>query len=501
MPKICIDPGHNASGADTGAQGNGLKEADLNLDIARKLRRLLEANGLQVIMTRDGEFVNGPHSTVNESLKTRCDIANSFGADLFVSIHINAGGGTGSEIYALPGGQAVVAAQRVLDRLIYACNWANRGVKTNHEFYVLVHTDMPAILTENGFIDSQDANKISTEEFRQIIAEAHAKGICDFFGIAYGAPSQPVMYRVILDGLQIMALNSEETAISQVKEAVNNGRAQTGIVQRNTDGKNTFVYALPTQSTPSTPSTQVPEIPQHTPSRTKTPIMGTETITIEQCRSFLLRRNPNAPDIIPLYKKYGEILGIRWGYAVAQMIKETGFLGFGGSVGAGQNNFAGIGAVAAGVQGASFQTPEEGVLAHLEHLYAYASTSQLPMGLFKVDPRFDLVTRGSCPNWEDLNGHWAVPGDGYGEDIVRIYIQMASEIVVPVEPAKSTPLTAVKPWYDSKTLWVNFVMIAGILAQQLSGTDLFTPEVEASIIAVVNVILRAITKDKITWKQ
>lgn len=186
MPKICIDPGHNSSGADTGVEGSGLYEQSLTLDIASRLKSLLVYNGFEVVMTREGDFVNGAHGTVNESLKTRCDIANAFGADLFVSIHINSGGGTGTEVYALPGGRAVVAAQRVLNRLIYACGWTNRGVKIDREFYVLVHTDMPAILTENGFIDTQsDAAKLADPNFRQVIAVAHAKGICDYFGILY----------------------------------------------------------------------------------------------------------------------------------------------------------------------------------------------------------------------------------------------------------------------------------------------------------------------------
>jgi hypothetical protein len=158
----------------------------------------------------------------------------------------------------------------------------------------------------------------------------------------------------------------------------------------------------------------------------KTPIMGSEAVTIEHCRQFIRKVNPNAPDIIPFYQKYGEILGIRWGYAVAQMIKETNYLRFGGDVKPEQNNFAGISAIG-GVQGAAFATPEQGVIAHLEHLYAYASTSALPVSLPKIDPRFDLVTRGIAPNWEDLNGRWAVPGINYGQEIVIVYQQMLKE--------------------------------------------------------------------------
>jgi N-acetylmuramoyl-L-alanine amidase len=70
----------------------------------------------------------------------------------------------------------------------------------------------------------------------------------------------------------------------------------------------------------------------------------------------------------------------------------------------GQNNFAGIGATGGDVRGASFSTPEEGVLAHLQHLYAYATTNPLPTQYSLVDPRFHLVQRGSAPTWTALNG-------------------------------------------------------------------------------------------------
>lgn len=189
MPIICIDPGHIDSGADAGAEGNGLREQDLTLDIALSLKPLLEYNGFAVILTREDGFVNGPHQTVKQSLQARCDIANNAGADIFLSIHINAGGGTGTEVYALPGGQAEKLAGILLYYLIQTANWANRGVKTNRNFYVLVNTNIPAVLTENGFIDNpSDAAKLSDPGFRKSLARAHAKGISDFYGVEYRDP-------------------------------------------------------------------------------------------------------------------------------------------------------------------------------------------------------------------------------------------------------------------------------------------------------------------------
>jgi len=418
--KVCIDPGHG--GYDPGAVGNGLKEKDITLEIAMQLRSMLLFNGIEVVMTRDGDYAPGHvENDQNGELWARVKIAKEAKADLFVSVHINAGGGTGVEVLVIgTGGRAETVAEKVLPYLVQAGGWANRGVKTQNVM-VLRETSMPAILTENGFIDKvTDAAKLKGPNFFQTLAVAHAKGICDYFGVKYKelavvTPASNVMHRVILDGKQTMALSSQDAAIAEVKRQVDTGQAQKGSVQRNTDGASVFEYAKT-------------QIPTPVPTMPKTPIMGTETITVEQCRQFLDKHNSNAPDIIPYYKKHGEVLGIRWGYAVAQMIKETGHLTFGGDVKPEQNNFAGIGAVGGGAVGATFLTPEAGVIAQLQHLFAYASTGDLG-DYAQIDPRFNLVNRGSCPNWEDLNGRWAVPGVGYGEGIVQIYGQMTKEVI------------------------------------------------------------------------
>jgi hypothetical protein len=56
-----------------------------------------------------------------------------------------------------------------------------------------------------------------------------------------------------------------------------------------------------------------------------------------------------------------------------------------------------------------------------------------------------------------------------------------------------------KKWYASKTLWSNAVMLAGVIVLNTTGKDLLTPEVQAAIITIVNVVLRVVTKEEITW--
>ena len=224
------------------------------------------------------------------------------------------------------------------------------------------------------------------------------------------------IYRVKVNAIQVGAFGVKDSAFILAKLEYDKASVGTRItIEQKSDGQIIF------------DQTKAPIIVS--PSIPKTSILGTETITVEQCNQFIRKINPNALDIVHIYKKYGEILGIKWGYSVAQMIKETSYLRYGGDVLLSQNNYAGIGAVGQGAKGAYFNSPDEGVLAHLEHLFAYASKNSLPSNLAKVDPRYDLVVRGIAPNWEDLNGRWAVPGNNYGQEIVQIYNAITKEIV------------------------------------------------------------------------
>jgi len=183
--KICLDPGHG--GYDTGAVGNGLQEKDITLDVCLKLKPLLEYNSISTILTRDGDYAPGHlEGDLNGELLARVEIAEKNKVDLFLAIHVNSGGGTGVEILVTGlGGQAEISAKKILPYLVQVGSWTNRGVKTQNVL-VLNKTSMPAILTENGFIDNAtDAAKLKAPNFLQALAVAHAKGICDYFGVEY----------------------------------------------------------------------------------------------------------------------------------------------------------------------------------------------------------------------------------------------------------------------------------------------------------------------------
>lgn len=166
MPKIIvIDPGHG--GKDPGATGGNLLEKDICLDIARKLRLELQPYDVDIRLTRDRDlFV---------ALNTRADFANSLRADYFLSLHNNAGGGTGFEsfISSTPSA-AAIQAQETIHSMLAAFfgkhGFIDRG-KKRANFAVLRRTQMPAILLENLFIDHPvDRTFLADETKRRLLA-------------------------------------------------------------------------------------------------------------------------------------------------------------------------------------------------------------------------------------------------------------------------------------------------------------------------------------------
>lgn len=184
--KVFLDPGHNHSGYDTGAYGYGLKEQDITYLIAEKVKSKLERTGVKVKMSRNSITENCKNTSIIESLRHRSDMANEWGADYFVSIHCNAGGGTGTETYArVYGSKAHKLAEAVQSVIIKDIGLSDRGVKTE-DFSVLVRTNMPAILVETAFIDKRkDATLLGSEEGRECFASAITKGIANYLNIKY----------------------------------------------------------------------------------------------------------------------------------------------------------------------------------------------------------------------------------------------------------------------------------------------------------------------------
>ena len=170
-----------------------------------------------------------------------------------------------------------------------------------------------------------------------------------------------------------------------------------------------------------------------------TPIMGTSTISAESMARIFVSTGHTYPSEVYSQRGASSITefcnqvilaasseGVRPEVVFAQAMLETGWLQFGGSVSADQCNFAGLGATGLQVGGARFDNVYQGLLAQSQHLKGYATS--MPLNNVCVDPRYQiLVDRGYlgiAPCLEDLNGLWAVPGDGYGQRIAAIINRM-----------------------------------------------------------------------------
>jgi N-acetylmuramoyl-L-alanine amidase len=167
---VVVDAGHG--GYDNGARGRqGLSEKMLTLDVARRLKPILEARGYHVVMTRTTD--------VFIPLGGRTTISNSHSDAAFVSIHFNCSprrAADGVETYYYDRRSAPFAAN-ILREIATCYGSHSRGVKYAR-FYVLHHNQRPATLLELGFVSNPKENaKLQDPRVRQLLAERIAAGI------------------------------------------------------------------------------------------------------------------------------------------------------------------------------------------------------------------------------------------------------------------------------------------------------------------------------------
>jgi N-acetylmuramoyl-L-alanine amidase len=193
--KIYIDAGHNYSGWNTGAIGNGMREQYITFDVAFALAEILK-NDFDVKLSRPTIETN--LGTNNDgSINARWQGANQWGADYFISIHVNAGGGTGVETFvAATKNNSAKFAKTINDTFADKMGLRNRGVKSDtlsaaKLLGVLRNTRMPAILVELAFIDSPLTNPdvVILRDKRKEMAQALAVGIYDYFGYNMKPPA------------------------------------------------------------------------------------------------------------------------------------------------------------------------------------------------------------------------------------------------------------------------------------------------------------------------
>ena len=180
---IVIDPGHG--GSDPGTIAGGYQEKAITLDVSNRVRDILSKRGWQVVMTReDDRDVYAPDDSASQELQARDDVANSGGARLFLSIHVNAfinSGPHGATVYYYKP-EDLALARAVSSRIGSEGAVKDDGV-VKDKLYVLHHADMPATLVETAYLTNPDDRKLlASNTWRQTIAQAIADGVCDYAG-------------------------------------------------------------------------------------------------------------------------------------------------------------------------------------------------------------------------------------------------------------------------------------------------------------------------------
>lgn len=182
--KIIVDAGHNGR-TDPGAVYNGRRESDDVLRLAEAVGDILIRNGYDIEYTRTGD--------IEQSVVQKAQLANNTGADLFVSLHRNMASypgqydGVQTLIYDYSGLKQLMAEN--INSNLEGIGFRNINVEARPDLAVLRRTQMPALLVEVGFIDSQKDNQLFDTRFDEI-AQAIADGIMDTLNAESNEPPE-----------------------------------------------------------------------------------------------------------------------------------------------------------------------------------------------------------------------------------------------------------------------------------------------------------------------
>lgn len=188
-PIVLLDNGHGKETAGKRSpiwsDGSQLFEWEFNRDIVRRIAEKLQADGVpyRILVPEENDI------SLSERVKRANEIAKENNGKVYVlSVHANAGGGTGWEVYTSPGETKADAiatvfaeeAQRVFvpDGWRMRFDYADGDPDKEAAFYILKHTSCPAIVTENFFMDTEkDCRFIMSDDGREQIADMHVAAI------------------------------------------------------------------------------------------------------------------------------------------------------------------------------------------------------------------------------------------------------------------------------------------------------------------------------------
>ncbi len=170
--KVVLDPGHG--GTDYGAIREGINEKDITLDMTQRVASILKSKGYIVAMTRtDDTYLD---------LQERCDFTENENPELFVSIHVNSA--VAKDPYGIETHyyheESKDLAEIIQKHLIKNVDTKNRGVLKS-KFYVINHTEVPAVLVETGFLSNENERaELITDKRKQTTAKAIVDGIIEY---------------------------------------------------------------------------------------------------------------------------------------------------------------------------------------------------------------------------------------------------------------------------------------------------------------------------------
>ncbi len=211
MAKVVLDAGHG--GSNPGAVYKGRREKDDVLKLTLAIGEILRDNGIDVVYTRTDDRFDSPLQKAN--------IANASGADLFVSLHRNSSpmpdqySGIETLVYENEGRSAELA--RNINQQVSDIGWKDLGVNERKDLIVLRRTNMPAVLVEAGFINTDADNEKFDQDFNEL-ANAIATGILETVDQINASEKTNDTYRV-----QIGLYRSLGNARYQLRRAMEDG--------------------------------------------------------------------------------------------------------------------------------------------------------------------------------------------------------------------------------------------------------------------------------------
>lgn len=181
---VVLDAGHG--GDDPGKVGvNGAKEKEINLAVVQKIQKILEEEGISVILTRTKDArldKNGQEYSKTEDMKTRVQVMNEAKPKLVVSVHQNSYPSEdvkGGQVFYFTHSAESQKYAEIMQEAIRTVDPSNhRQMKENETYYLLKKTEVPALIVECGFLSNwEEAEKLIQDSYQEEMAKAIAEGI------------------------------------------------------------------------------------------------------------------------------------------------------------------------------------------------------------------------------------------------------------------------------------------------------------------------------------